>query len=181
MAQRDSIILIGETVYLKEFHIEDSLSNYIKWMEDQEVLRYTDSRYSDNSIEKLKEYVMKISKDPDSLLFAISWKQNYKHIGNIKIGPIDRIHGTASIGILIGEKSYWGKGCGTEAIRLVSDYALNVLKVRKLTAGCVEENQGAIRAFKKAGFNTECVRKRHRVFDSTEHDVVMLCRFRDEQ
>ena len=72
-----------------------------------------------------------------------------------------------------------GKGTGIEAIRLVSEYAFRELGVRKLTAGCIDANKGAIRAFEKADFAAECIRKRHRVLDSAEHDVVMLCRFND--
>jgi RimJ/RimL family protein N-acetyltransferase len=170
----------GTRLYLKALDANDPLEPYLQWMNDPAVLRYTDSRsIIPCSKDRLKRYIQKITEDADSILFAIREKSQGLHIGNIKVGPFDRVNGLASVGILVGSKSHWGQGVGTEAIRLVSGYAFREMGVRKLTAGCIDANKGAIRAFEKAGFKIECLRKRHRMLDLAEHDVVMLCRFND--
>ena len=95
----------------------------------------------------------------DNIFLAIVLKDNKKHIGNIKIGPINWYHRLAEIGIMIGEKDCWGKGYAAEAISLLADFAFSKLNLHKLTAGCYEQNQGSLKAFQKAGFEVEEVKK----------------------
>jgi [ribosomal protein S5]-alanine N-acetyltransferase len=92
---------------------------------------------------------------------AIILNDEDRHIGNIKIGPINQIHRFADIGLLIGERDCWGKGYATEALRLVTNYAFKTLNLHKLTAGCYDGNKGSEKAFIKAGFVVEGIRKKH--------------------
>lgn len=64
------------------------------------------------------------------------------------------------LGLLIGERGAWGRGHGSEAIRLASDYAFRELGVRKLTAGCYADNVGSATAFRRAGWREEGRRPR---------------------
>src|SRR5205814_2669717 len=101
-------------------------------------------------------------------------KDNDQHIGNIKLGPIHWIHRYAEIGLLIGEKSCWGQGYASEAIRLVTTYAFERLNLHKVTAGCYATNVGSVRAFEKAGFVREGVRPRHCFCEGTYVDLILL-------
>ena len=141
--------------------MSDANRNYLGWLKDPLVARYLECRYERHSIKKLKDYVRKIKRDPGYAFFAIVLKGENRHIGNIKIGPINRIHNSADVGVLIGDTSCWGKGLATEAIELAADYAFKKLNLHKLTAGAYECNIGSIKAFKKAGFAVEAVRKSH--------------------
>ena len=75
-----------------------------------------------------------------------------RHIGNIKLGPIDWNQGFGDIGFIIGAKECWGKGYAAESIQLLAGYAFGSLKLHKLTASCYAVNIGAIKTLKKAGF-----------------------------
>ena len=55
-------------------------------------------------------------------------------------------YGVTDVGLLIGDKSFWEKGYGSEAIGLVCDYALEI-DLAKLTAGCYVSNAGSIKVF----------------------------------
>lgn len=77
------------------------------------------------------------------------------HIGNIKIGSIDKNHSTADVGYLIGERSAWGKGYASQAIQLMVGYAFSDLNLIKLTAGCSQGNEGSRKALINAGFSQE--------------------------
>ncbi|MDC4205803.1 MAG: GNAT family protein [Candidatus Manganitrophus sp.] len=90
------------------------------------------------------------------------------------MGPIQWIHRLADIGLLIGEKDCWGKGYATEAIQLVSDYAFNVLNLHKVAAGCYGPNEGSARAFQKAGFVVEGVRKEQFYTNGSYVDDILL-------
>ena len=63
-----------------------------------------------------------------------------------------RYHKFAYIGLLIGDVNYWGKGFGTESIYCAANYAFDVIKLNKLTAGMYENNFGSYKSFLKMGF-----------------------------
>lgn len=171
----------GERIYLREVRLSDVNENYYRWMNDPEVTQYLESRFHPNSLEGLRDYVAGKVQDRDNVFLAIVLKDGDRHVGNIKIGPINWIHRFADIGILIGEKECWGKGYAAEAIRLVVDYAFRVLNLRKLTASCYEVNHGSVKAFEKVGFVIEGVRKQHFYCDGTYTDGVLLGLLRSEE
>ncbi|MEW5766976.1 MAG: GNAT family protein [bacterium] len=164
----------GERIYLREVRLSDVNGDYYSWMNDNEVTQYTESRFYPYSREKIENFITKIEKEGDSVFLAIIVKEGDKHIGNIKIGPINWIHRFADVGIIIGERTCWGKGFGTEAIRLVVDYAFNKLNLHKLTAGCYVNNPSSIRAFKKAGFIEEGTRTKQYFYKGEWVDGILL-------
>lgn len=169
-----SLRLQGSRVYLRPVVPSDVNENYIQWMNDAEVTRYLESRFQRYSLEALREYVTEKQRDPNTCFLAIVLKEGNRHIGNIKLGPVDWHHRLGDIGIMIGGKDCWGKGYATEAICLLSEYALGELKLHKLTASCYDVNQGSARAFERAGFVVEGVRPRHCFCDGRYADLVML-------
>lgn len=150
-----------QRMYLREVRPSDVNERYYCWMNDPEVVRYMESRFYPNSIESLKKYVEEKVGDNNNVFLAIILKDGDRHIGNIKLGPINWIHRIADVGIMIGEKDCWGKGYATEAIMSITKYAFETLNLHKVTAGCCEPNQSSLNAFKKAGFFVEGVRKEH--------------------
>lgn len=167
-------ILEGERIYLREVRLEDANENYSGWMNDPSVNKYLESRFSVHTIENLKEFISNMIGNQANVFFAIVLKDGDRHIGNIKLGPINNVHHFADIGILIGEKDCWGKGYATEAIDLVVKYAFKTLNLHKLTAGCYSPNKGSLNAFKKAGFFQEGVRKEHCYSEGKYVDDILL-------
>lgn len=164
----------GERIYLREVRLSDVTENYYRWMNDPEVVQYLETRFFPYSREKIESYVRQMQEDADSAFMAVIVKNGDEHIGNIKIGPINWFHRFADIALIIGEKKSWGRGYGTEAIKLVTDYAFNTLNLHKLTAGIYANNIGSIEAFKKAGFSVEGVRKKQRLYHGEYVDEVIL-------
>ncbi len=147
--------IVGEKIYLRGLERTDLEGEYFDWLNDREVTKFLDSGFFPNTMEKMEEYYSNIALSPNNLMLAIIDKESDKHIGNIKAGPINWVTGVASLGIMIGNKEFWGRGYGTEAIRLVLDYAFKSLNLHKVTAGIVANHQASIRAFQKAGFEIE--------------------------
>lgn len=154
---------------------EDSLSNqYLTWMNDPVVLKYTESRWLKYSLDDLKLFVKNINSSPKDNLFGIYIIETSKHIGNIKIGNINSQHKFADLGFIIGIKEEWGKGYATEAIKLAVDYAFTQLKLFKLTAGVYANNLGSIKAMKNVGFE-ECGKHiKHCLVNENRVDVLIL-------
>lgn len=153
--------LNGERIYLREVRPSDANEAYYNWMNNPEINRYLESRFYPHSIENLTDFIIKTHNDPNTVFLAIIHKEKNQHIGNIKLGPINWIHRHAHIGILIGERNFWGQGLATETIKLMVQYAFGTLNLHKLLAGCDSNNPGSARAFEKAGFFIEGVRKAH--------------------
>lgn len=162
LAERASAHFVdGDRIYLREVRPSDVNENYYRWMNDPAVTRYLESGFYPNSTEGLREYVTRMSGDRDGVFLAIVLKDGDRHIGNIKLGPINWIHRFADVGLLIGERDCWGKGYAAEAIQLVTAYGFDVLNLHKLTAGCYAPNQGSLKAFLKAGYVQEGSRRSH--------------------
>ena len=170
----------GKRIYLREVTEQDVNSSYYRWMRDPEVTRYLESRYYPQSKADILAYVASL-KPPTNVFLAIIAKDPQIHLGNIRLGPVNAFHRFAEVGLLIGERDYWNKGYGTEAITLVRDYAFGKLSLHKLTAGCYASNPASIRAFEKAGFVEEGVLKSQYLTEWSHYtDEVVLGCTRDE-
>jgi RimJ/RimL family protein N-acetyltransferase len=168
----------AERIYLRGVRLADVNDRYYQWMNDPDVTRYLETRFYPNSLESLRQYVSEKLGDRNSVFLAIVLKEDDRHIGNIKLGPIDWVHRVADIGLLIGEKACWGKGYATEAIDALCGYAFNVLNLHKVTAGAYDRNVGSVRAFLRTGFQEEGVRKAHYHLDGLYVNGILLGRVR---
>ncbi|MDD2655138.1 MAG: GNAT family protein [Candidatus ainarchaeum sp.] len=151
----------GKNVYLAYLKPEMVGAAYVGWLNDPEINKYMEARFDvPHTVEKVREYVGKMHGDPANHLFAIMLLEGGKHIGNIKVGPVNGHHKFAEVGIMIGERGVWGKGYGSEAITLATDYAFKKLGVHKMVAGLYDNNVASLRAFEKAGYAREGLLKR---------------------
>ena len=145
----------GKIIYLREVRESDVNDEYYSWLNDPEINQFLETRFFPRSKNDILSYVRKMDGNPDEIFFAICIKENDKHIGNIKLGPINWIHRKGDISLVIGNKDYWGRGIAAEAIGLVIDFAFKVLNLHKLCAGYYESNIGSAKAFAKCGFIEE--------------------------
>lgn len=166
--------VVGKRILIRLLSPEDVSQDYIDWMKDDEVVRFLESRWNVYTLEELREYVRITNESQNDFLFGILLKDTGKHIGNIKVGGINRIHRFGDIGLLIGDKSMWGKGCGKEAIELATTYAFMELGLNKLVAGIYANNIGSHKAFLKAGYREVGVLKNHRFCKGQYVDEILV-------
>jgi RimJ/RimL family protein N-acetyltransferase len=138
--------------------LEDCTPRYLRWLEDPEVNRYLETRWSAQSLESIRAFVAAQLAAVDSYLFAIEAES--EHVGNLKIGPINPHHGCADLSYFIGERASWGRGIATAAIRIASSIAFGPLGLYRLQAGVYASNLGSIRVLEKTGFRQEGVWRR---------------------
>lgn len=146
----EHVFIDGDRLTLRTLTKDDASEDYESWLNDPVVNKYLEKRSI--TIPELKNYIKDKNENPSALLLGICWKENGKHIGNIKLEPINREKNDAVLGILIGDKQYWGRGVATEAIGLLSDYAFTTLDLDRLELGVISEHTAAIRAYEKCGF-----------------------------
>ena len=146
--------LQGERVALRSLSAKDAGIRYLGWMKDPLVQRYLESRFVEHSLESLRAFIDAMNASKDNFLLGICLRSG-RHIGNIKLGPIEPHHRHAAIGLMLGERDTWGKGYAAEAIGLITDHAFADRKLRKLFAGCYAVNQASQKAFKRCGYRVE--------------------------
>lgn len=156
----EEIILKGNGIYLKRLTQEFATERYVSWLNDAEIGKYLESRHAHHTLESVREFI-NATLNESHYAFAIIDEATNQHIGNIKIGNVDRRYKHADVGFLIGEKSFWGKGVATEAIRLATDFGFNKLQLHRLWGGVYAPNIGSMRAFEKNGYKREGIERDH--------------------
>lgn len=164
----------GKGIYLREVRESDVNEQYYNWINDPEINQFLETRYHPRSLENIKGFVKSMDGRGDEILFAICDTATDKHIGNIKLGPINWVHRYGDISLLVGDKAYWGKGIATEAIRLVTEFAFYTLNLHKVKAGCYAQNTGSRKAFEKVGFELEGVLKKQWILNGQFMDQLYL-------
>ena len=173
ISKNDSF-LKGKRIYLRPMRTSDINQRYLSWLNDTEVTRYVDAGFFPVTKRDLYEYYRKIKSSKTDIMFAIVENKHRKHIGNIKLGGINWIHRFADLGIMIGDKESRGKGYGTEACRLVLEYAFKRLNLNKVFLGCHSNNTAALKAYKKAGFRVEGRLKKMLNVDGKYVDKILM-------
>ena len=160
-------------IVLKKLNLKrDITKKYKDWMNDKEVHKYTEQKYTKHSISKIRKFVDKKNKSKNEFLYGIFLKQNNSkiHIGNIKLGPINFIHKTSSISYFIGEKQLWGKGLTTMAIKEISKVAKK-MGLKKLKAGLYEMNIGSKKVLEKNNFKLEGKMKSEVIYKGKRYNL----------
>lgn len=152
---------------LKPFTPEMATEKYAGWLRDSEVVRYSEQRHRRHSLETCRSFVASIDHERAHMWAILADRE---HIGNVTAHR-DLPNNTADVGILIGERSAWGKGCGAEAYGAVTDWLLSN-GCRMVTGGTMEANIGMIRVFEKCGFTIDGVRPGYFLLDGVPTGMV---------
>jgi len=131
---------------------------FSRWDRDSEFFRLLDNDpQALYSRKKITDWLEKdIEKtENDSFFFSIRTLDQDQLIGFIAIWDIQWSHGSSWVSIGLGEREFWGKGFGTDAMRLILNYAFNELNLYRVTLFVFGYNERAIRSYQKAGFQIE--------------------------
>ena len=164
----------GRDIYLREIRLSDVGPGYVAWLNDPEVNQYLETRFEVQTTETIEKFVGRVLASGDEHLFAICLTVGDRHIGNIKLGPINFRHRTADLSLFIGEKSEWSKGYAREAILLLTSHAFREKNLNKVRAGCYSANIGSARAFEACGFVREGLLRAQALVDGQSMDVITL-------
>lgn len=155
---------------------------YVKWDHDSEFHRFADSAPAQLwSEKKLKEFVEKNDEKTDrNFRFAIRTLADDKLIGGIGLWLLPQTQNDAWLGIHIGEREYWGKGYGTDAMRLIVGYGFSELNLRRITLGLHSYNERALKSYQKVGFQLEGKVRGDGLRDGVRYDGFYMGILREE-
>lgn len=147
---------------------EDASNDY-KWLKDPELARLDAIKPLTISFrEYLTAYASVLSHTSlKKRQFAIETRGG-EHIGNCACYNINKIKGEAEVGIMIGNRRFWGQGYGSDAITALVDYIFRETDLNRLRLKTLDYNFRAQRCFDKCGFVT-CGR-----VESDSHSFILL-------
>lgn len=133
-----------------------------RWQRDSEYWRLLASEAAYTySVRAVKEWIEKdLEQDPPPFsMFLIRTLEDDRLIGDIGLDSVRNGHGDTFVGIGIGEREYWGKGYGTDAMRIMLRYAFTEMNLHRVSLDVFEYNPRAIHSYEKVGFKHEgCAR-----------------------
>lgn len=110
----------------------------------------------------------------DAHWFTVYRAEDLRPVGITDLYDINLRWGTANFGILIGEQDARGTGLGTEATRLMLDFAFTALGLHNVMLSVVEYNFAARRAYEKAGFKEFGRRRGADIIRGQRYDEIFM-------
>ena len=140
--------LIGKKCYLSPIDLKDT-EKYTEWLNDLEITKYTTLYGKILNTENEKASLEKLSKEHN---YAIIDLYTNELIGSCGFMNLDQLNQSAEVGIFIGNKNYWNKGYGTEALQVLLDYGFKALNLHNVMLCVFPFNERAIKSYEKTGF-----------------------------
>jgi diamine N-acetyltransferase len=168
-------IVVGEKVALGPLR-RDLAPDYARWMNQLDVRRGLDylgiatpanqEKWVDENIDRGAK------REPEGVEFTIYDRTDSAPVGTAGLFHIVHVHGRAEFGIAIGERR--GQGLGTEATRLVLDFAFHVLQLRNVMLETLDWNVAGQTAYERAGFRRIGIRRGAAISRGRARDVVLM-------
>ena len=168
------LVMESERLRLRPFTLEDIQDNYVAWLNNPEIVRFSNQRFLKHTASSCRHYLDSFKNSANRFL-AIEDKFTQELLGTLTM-YINLHHLTADVGILIGNKNHWGKAYGYEAFDLAIESLMNA-KLRKVTAGTMACNLGMIKVMEKSGMTWEATRKAQEMLDGQTVDMLYFAKF----
>jgi RimJ/RimL family protein N-acetyltransferase len=157
---------------------EADLPDYVRWFNDPEVTQFTAMESGEFTLEGEREWFRKIS-DPEHEDRHWAIEVDGRHIGNCAL-MLGRYKDTGAFGIVIGEKTAWGKGYGTAALTEVLRIGFSELGLYRIHLDAFAGNARGVRCYEKCGFRHEGLRRHARWKRGEWQDLVEMAILREE-
>jgi diamine N-acetyltransferase len=176
--QQRLILVQGQRVGLGALR-HDLIPAYLRWRSDPEVMRGTGSSSQAPTVEAIQAWYEQATRPGNrEVHFTIYDLDDVAPVGTALLVRVDQHAGTAEFGLTIGERR--NQGLGTEATRLVLDWAFTVMGLHNILLVTFSWNLAAIRAYSKAGFREIGRRRGAVVTYGQRHDQVLMDAVADE-
>jgi len=167
-------MIIGHQIRLRPIERED-LPRYVNWFGDAEVRRHLEVYlpFSLSQEERWYEDLQKQLARGDTVVLAIETDAGI-HIGSVGLHRIDWKDRHAELGIVIGEKTCWGRGYGSDAIRTLLRLAFEEMNLHRVYLRVNADNSRAIRCYEACGFQREGTLRDATFHEGQYHDQLLM-------
>ena len=144
------ILLKSKRVKFDLFTKNKVNKDYKKWMNDKSITKYILKKHH-VTIKQLKSFVESVDNSENYFFRIIEIKSN-KHIGNVRVGPLNFKDKSSGFGIMIGNKKFHNKGYAKEVLDLSVDFLFYFLRFKKIKFDCFIDNTPAMKVYENLGF-----------------------------
>ncbi|HET7628226.1 MAG TPA: GNAT family protein [Bacillales bacterium] len=177
----------GKKVELRPVSLKDFKKTY-GWRNDEEMAKLGAGsylyEYSHMPEEKLEEnytnLIQKADKRSAGDFSIYTLEEKPKHIGMIDYRQLNLVARCCSVGIGIGEKAYWNKGFGTDAMKALIRYLFRTMNLNRIQLDTWSGNERAIASYKKCGFVVEGRLRNDAFVDGNYYDTIIMGLLKDE-
>jgi RimJ/RimL family protein N-acetyltransferase len=153
-------LFTGDLVRLAALDPDRDLETVARWFGDTEFARLLDSDPArPRTARQEKQDLEKRLERENGFNFAIRTLADDRLIGFVSLWTGTWTNGEGWVGIGLGERDFWGKGYGSDAMRLIVRYAFHELNLARVSLEAFGYNRRAIRAYEKVGFQLEGVQR----------------------
>jgi [ribosomal protein S5]-alanine N-acetyltransferase len=153
--------IASDKLKLRPFLATD-LEVWMQWDTDPEVQKFMPERIpSDSTYESQQKFFEECESAQDELHAAITNSASGELIGTISLTDIADDSG--ELGIVLGNKNYWGKGYATEAIRVFLDTVTSAYKLKRIVAEFETRNIAVRKALENNGFYLDALCEKSRI------------------
>ena len=163
---------------IRHLSAQELLPEYFSWIRDPDVTQHLFLSKSMISEESARGHVDSCD-GVNQFFFGLYDLSGGNLIGThgLSIQPEDR---RCSMGVMIGDKSYWGKNVVIEVRSAILDYAFDKRNCEKAEAGCFKSNLSSIYNFQRLGWKLEGVRRGHRLVKTEREDLLLFGLMKEE-
>ena len=154
---------------------------FVDWFNDPDVMRHLAMRAPMSEAGEAAWFDrMLAAQAKTDYHFVICLISDDRPIGTIGLHGLDHENGHAEFGIAIGDKAEWNKGFGTDATRAICDFGFGALRLERISLMVYAGNDGARRAYEKAGFTHEGTLRHAHFARGQYEDVHVMGLLREE-
>ncbi len=177
-------LLTGSLVRLAAVNYEELGKAYAVWNRDSEFKRLVDSEAARlHSAKAGADFFKKMLEEssPANYYFNIRALEDDRLLGDINLDVVNNWNGrNAFVGIGIGNRSDWGKGYGTDAMKIMLRFAFTEINLNRVMLNVFAYNPRAIRSYEKAGFQHEGRMRGALLKDGKRYDMLYMSILREE-
>lgn len=174
-------MILGKRVRLRAIERED-LPRFVRWFNDPEVRENLDLFLPMSLAEEEKWFADVLERDPIERPLAIDFREgdDWVHLGSCGLFSFNQKARHAALGISIGDKSYWDKGIGTEALHTILRHGFETLNLNRVHLRVHVSNHRAIQVYQKLGFKEEGRLRDDHFAHGIYEDTLVMAILRDE-
>jgi len=163
----------GEKTTLRLLEKKD-LKKALMWLKDPSVNMYLSHNFRDYTEEQELKWFKFVQSSNNDVVFAIEDKNTNLYIGNCALHKIDWKKKSCELGIFIGEKEYWNKGFGSDAVKSITKFAFNKLDLKSIRLDVYKYNRRAIRVYRKCGFRLVKIERKNHFYNGKYWDTLLM-------
>ncbi len=145
-----------------------------RWINNFETVRMIGMDPRPMTTAQEEQWVQRVTTSETNVIFVIYDLEDTAPVGSVNLMDINRTHRSCELGIGIMAPERRGKGLGTEAVQLITDYAIHGLGMHNVQLCTYEYNWAGQRAYAKAGFREYGRRRQARQHNGTWWDIIYM-------